>query len=81
MLEQTLEVYLDTAGDASRTARALSIHRTTLYYRLDRLKTEHGIDLQDGLVRTDLHLAVKLRRLALARERFKWPDALVARVV
>jgi sugar diacid utilization regulator len=69
LLEQTLETYLDNAGDASRTATALSIHRTTLYYHLGRLKTEHGIDLQDGL----LHARAKLRRLALARRRFKCP--------
>ncbi len=79
MLEQTLEIYLDNAGDAARTTAALSIHRTTLYYRLGRLKTEHGIDLDDGLVRTDLHTALKLRRLALARRRFSWPDDLILR--
>jgi hypothetical protein len=77
LLEQTLETYLDNAGDPSRTAAVLSIHRTTLYYRLGRLKTEHGVDLQDGLTRTDLHAAIKLRRLALARRRFRWPDALI----
>ena len=79
MLEQTLEIYLDNAGDAARTTAALSIHRTTLYYRLGRLKTEHGIDLDDGLARTDLHTALKLRRLALARRRFSWPDDLILR--
>ena len=78
MLEQTLETYLDHAGDPSRTATELSIHRTTLYYRLGRLRTEHGIDLQDGLTRTDLHVALKLRRLAAARRRFGWSDALIA---
>lgn len=78
MLEQTLEIYLDNAGDAARTTTALSIHRTTLYYRLGRLNTEHGIDLQDGLSRTDLHTALKLRRLALARRRFDWSDELIA---
>jgi hypothetical protein len=80
-LEQTIEVYLDNAGDASRTVAALNIHRTTLYYRLGRLKSEYGIDLADGLTRTDLHMASKLRRLALARRRFKWPDDLIALAV
>jgi PucR-like helix-turn-helix protein len=77
MLEQTLETYLDNAGDAARTTAALNIHRTTLYYRLGRLETEHAIDLHDGLARTDLHTALKLRRLALARRRFNWPDELI----
>lgn len=80
MLEQTLETYLDNAGDAARATTALSIHRTTLYYRLGRLKSEHGIDLLDGLTRTDLHTALKLRRLALARRRFNWSEALIALV-
>jgi len=78
MLERTLEIYLDNAGDAARTTTALTIHRTTLYYRLGRLKSEHGIDLQDGLSRTDLHTALKLRRLALARRRYGWSDELIA---
>jgi PucR C-terminal helix-turn-helix domain len=81
MLEQTLEVYLDTAGDAARTVTALNIHRTTLYYRLGRLRSEYGIDLQDGLTRTELHMAAKLRRLAIARSRFGWPDALIAQAI
>jgi PucR family transcriptional regulator, proline-responsive transcriptional activator len=81
MLEQTLEVYLDAAGDASRTVTALSIHRTTLYYRLGRLRSEYGIDLQNGLTRTELHIAAKLRRLAFARRRFGWPDALIAQAI
>jgi hypothetical protein len=81
MLEQTLEVYLDSAGDASRTVTALNIHRTTLYYRLGRLKSEYGIDLHDGHTRTELHMAAKLRRLALARRRFGWPDAVIAQAI
>jgi hypothetical protein len=80
-LEHTLETYLDNAGDAARTVTALSIHRTTLYYRLGRLRSEYGIDLQDGLTRTDLHTAAKLRRLARARRRFGWPDALIAQAI
>jgi PucR family transcriptional regulator, proline-responsive transcriptional activator len=80
MLEQTLEAYLDNAGDAARTTTALNIHRTTLYYRLGRLGSEHGIDLHDGAARTDLHVALKLRRLALARGRCGWTDALIAHV-
>jgi hypothetical protein len=78
MLEHTLETYLDNAGDAARTTTSLSIHRTTLYYRLGRLHSEYGIDLHDGPTRTDLHTALKLRRLALARRRFNWPEALIA---
>ena len=80
MLRHTLETYLDLAGDAARAIATLGIHRTTFYYRLDRLTTRYGIRLDDGLVRTELHLALKTRRLAEARDRFAWTDGLLARL-
>ena len=64
VLMHTLETYLDLAGDARRTAARLSLHRTTLYYRLNRIAALLGADLGDGLTRTDLHVALKRRRLA-----------------
>ena len=63
----TLETYLDLAGDAQRTASALSLHRTSLYYRLDRIQQLTGADLHDGHDRLELHLALKARRLAASR--------------
>lgn len=63
-LLDTLETYLDLAGDAARTAAALRIHRTTLYYRLGRAEQVAGIDLRDGADRLTVHLGVKLARLA-----------------
>jgi hypothetical protein len=80
MLRETLEVYLDHAGDAALTIAALGVHRTTFYYRLDRLTTKHGIRLDDGLTRTDVHLALKTHRLARARDRFQWTATLLARL-
>ncbi len=74
MLRRTLEAYLDRAGDAAATTEALGVHRTTFYYRLERLTAVHGLRLDDGLARTDLHLALKTRRLALARDAFGWTD-------
>jgi hypothetical protein len=64
MLLHTLETYLDLGGDAGRTATRLHLHRTSLYYRLGRISELLGADLTDGLVRLDLHLALKHRRLA-----------------
>jgi hypothetical protein len=64
MLLATLETYLDLGGDAARTAARLHLHRTSLYYRLGRIAALLGADLADGLVRLDLHLALKHRRLA-----------------
>ncbi|MCW2832431.1 MAG: PucR family transcriptional regulator [Nocardioides sp.] len=59
----TLETYLDLAGNAQRTAAELMLHRTTLYYRLHRAATQLDGDLSDGLWRTNLHIALKARRL------------------
>lgn len=63
-LFHTLEIYLDMAGDAQRTAAALGIHRTTLYYRLNRAEQIAGVDLRDGRDRLTVHLGVKLARFA-----------------
>ncbi len=67
MLLDTLEAYLDLAGDAQRTASTLNLHRTTLYYRLRRIVDLLDGDLGDGMRRTQLHVAVKSRRLSRAR--------------
>ncbi|PZG24144.1 CdaR family transcriptional regulator [Micromonospora craterilacus] len=59
----TLERYLDLAGNAHATAAELRLHRTTLYYRLQRIEELAGTDLKDGAERLCLHLALKLARL------------------
>jgi hypothetical protein len=81
MLRHTLEVYLDHAGDAARSITALQIHRTTFYYRLERLERVYGIDLENGLARTGYHLALKSRRLAAARDRYGWTTAFLERLM
>jgi DNA-binding PucR family transcriptional regulator len=63
-LLQTLETYLDLAGNALAAARALRLHRTSLYYRLQRVEELAGTDLKDGGERLSLHLSLKLARLA-----------------
>lgn len=65
-LIETLETYLDCAGDVGRTSAALHIHRSTLYYRLGRIETIAGVDLRDGEQRLSLHLGLKLQRLVSA---------------
>ena len=63
----TARVVLDHGGDVADTAQALHVHRTTLYYRLDRIAELTGADLRDGVARTDLQLALWLaayRRVA-----------------
>lgn len=62
-LARTAEVFLDCAGQASRTAAELGIHRQTLYYRLSRVHQLTGLDLNDGEDRLLLHMALKASRL------------------
>jgi len=59
-LVKTLETYLDQGGDVSATAKVLNLHRTSLYYRLDKVTKITGHDLSDGLDRLALHLGLKL---------------------
>ncbi|MDG4830777.1 helix-turn-helix domain-containing protein [Solwaraspora sp. WMMD1047] len=63
VLLETLEAYLDLAGNAHATAEQLRLHRTTLYYRLQRVEQLADTDLKDGNERLCLHLALKLARL------------------
>jgi hypothetical protein len=63
-LLDTLETYLDLAGNAHATADRMNLHRTSLYYRLQRVERLAGTDLKDGNERLSLHVALKLARLA-----------------
>jgi hypothetical protein len=63
-LAETLEAYLDNGADAQRTAQNLHIHRSTLYYRLDRIRMITELDLADGAVRRELHTGLRVATLA-----------------
>jgi DNA-binding PucR family transcriptional regulator len=60
----TLETYLDHAGDAQAAASALFVHRSTLYNRLHRIEELTGIDLRAGDDRLELHLGLRIWRMA-----------------
>lgn len=60
-LVQTLTVYLESGGNYDRTADALMIHRSTLRYRLGRIREVTGRDLADPDSRLNLHVAVRAR--------------------
>ncbi|MYH65312.1 MAG: hypothetical protein F4136_06630 [Chloroflexi bacterium] len=62
-LFHTLEVYLDAGGSIVQTAQALCIHRSTLNYRLARIRDICAVDLSAPGTRLDLHIALKLMRL------------------
>ena len=61
----TLETYLDHAGDVKKTAAALWLHRTSLYYRLRRIEEVAGVDLSRGEDRLLCHVALRLARLSM----------------
>ncbi|MFN8113093.1 MAG: helix-turn-helix domain-containing protein [Solirubrobacterales bacterium] len=59
-LAETLAVFLDSAGDVKRAAAALSLHRSGLYYRLQRIEELTGLHLANGEDRLLAHLALRL---------------------
>jgi sugar diacid utilization regulator len=63
-LTQTLECYLDLGGDARAAAAALFVHRSSLYGRLRRIEEIADVDLHSGEDRLELHLGIRLLRLA-----------------
>ncbi len=55
-LEKTLKIYLQEKHNVSHTAQKMMIHRTTLLFRLERIRKLTGIDPDD--YRTALHLMI-----------------------
>uniref|UniRef100_UPI000380822E helix-turn-helix domain-containing protein n=1 Tax=Streptomyces sp. AA1529 TaxID=1203257 RepID=UPI000380822E len=69
-LAPTLATYLGRFGDVPGTARELGVHPNTLRYRLRRLRTRFGLDLDDPDVRllAELGLRASGRRPAAPRD-------------
>jgi hypothetical protein len=62
----TARTVLDHGGDIARAAAQLHIHRTTLYYRLDRVEALTGVNLKIGPDRDALLMALRLAAFRLA---------------
>nr|WP_188544373.1 helix-turn-helix domain-containing protein [Rhodococcus trifolii] len=62
-MRETLLAFLDSSGSGPRAADALHIHRTTLYYRMDRIREAIEMDLDDGENRLLLHAALRMLEL------------------
>ena len=58
-LVQTLSQYLECGGHYDETASALVIHRSTLRYRLGRIREITGLDLNHVESRLNLHMATR----------------------
>jgi sugar diacid utilization regulator len=63
-LVMTLAHYLDCGGNYDAAAESLTIHRSTLRYRLGRIRDISGRDLQDVEDRLNLHLATRIVRIS-----------------
>lgn len=59
-LVQTLTQYFDCGGNYDGAAAALSIHRSTLRYRLQRIRDISGSDLSDVDSRLNLQVATRV---------------------
>jgi len=59
-LIETARCVLDNAGDVTLSAEQLHIHRTTLYYRLERIEELTGVNLRLAAGRDALQMALHL---------------------
>ena len=62
-LVKTLSTYLECGGSYDETADGLAIHRSTLRYRLQRIREVSGLDLGDVDARFNLHAATRAWRV------------------
>ena len=63
-LVPTLEAYLELGADAQAAAARVDVHRSSLYNRLRRIEQVAGVDLRSGDDRLELHLGLRIWRLA-----------------
>ncbi|GAB4551657.1 MAG: PucR family transcriptional regulator [Anaerolineae bacterium] len=62
-LLQTLEAFFKCHGNYTQTAELLSVHRNTLFYRMNRIQEITGLNLDQPDVRLAVHLSLKIHRL------------------
>ncbi|UFR06390.1 helix-turn-helix domain-containing protein [Streptomyces sp. Go40/10] len=64
-LVETLSRYFDCGGNYDETAESLAIHRSTLRYRLQRIRDISGNDLADVEDRLNLQVATRVWKIVL----------------
>jgi DNA-binding PucR family transcriptional regulator len=67
-LVRTLWQYLECGGNYDETAAALVIHRSTLRYRLGRIREIADLDLNDVDSRLNLHVATRAWQVLSGQE-------------
>ena len=65
---ETLDCYFACNCNVSETAKALFIHRNTLIYRIDKIKSILGRDLKDSEERLLLQLGLRGYQVRQIRE-------------
>jgi purine catabolism regulator len=60
---RTLEAYFDKNGNLSHAAEALFIHRNTLMYRMERIRSITGLNMDDPRSRLSVQLALNIYRM------------------
>ncbi|BBY27167.1 PucR family transcriptional regulator [Mycolicibacterium sediminis] len=76
ILIPTLACYLSKAGSIPETANQMSLHRTSLYYRLNQIEDKLEMKLRDGEARQRIHLGLQTMELVDAyRTRGSAPTA------
>lgn len=67
-LVETLEAYIACSGNALETSRRLDVHPKTVLYRLDKIRSEAGIDLGDAEEMLMVQIGLKILKMEGATE-------------
>ncbi|WP_306223105.1 PucR family transcriptional regulator [Bosea beijingensis] len=62
-LVETLEAYIACNGNALETSRRLDVHPKTVLYRLDKIRSEAGIDLDDAEEMLMVQIGLKILKM------------------
>lgn len=62
-LLETLEAYILSSGNALETSRRLKVHPKTVLYRLDKIRSEAGIDLGDAEAMLMVQVGLKIVKM------------------
>lgn len=67
-LVETLEAYIACSGNALETSRRLDVHPKTVLYRLDKIRSDAGIDLDDAEEMLMVQIGLKILKMEDAAE-------------
>lgn len=71
----TLEVFLNSNGNASKAAKDLFIHYKTMLYRLDRIKKITQLDLENPEKRLEIEIGLRLLHLLRQTQKIAPPHS------